>query len=158
MASFTEALDRNMDEIQRPPVPPIGHYLARVTKIPDPARVIDGKPFEILTVNLDLLEPQEDVDEDDLNEFVEKAGALQGTGVRYDFIFNTDPEEKGKFEATLNRFKGFLDNLGINVDEGTLKSQMAEMPNSTCLVQLGHRQDPNDPEIVYAEIKRATAA
>jgi hypothetical protein len=153
MARFADALDRNMEDIQRPaPLPP-GHYVTRVSKAPGMPREIAGKPYEILTINLEVISAQEDVDP----EMLEAYGAVAKAPLRLDFIFNTDPEEKQKFESTLNRLKQFIENCGVEVQGGQLKEALASVVNAQLIAEVRHRMDPNDPEVVYAEVGRTAA-
>lgn len=153
MPSFADALDRSMETIKRPPPAPLGNYVARVAQMPGETRKTagkDGQTYEILSFPMELIEPMDDVDTDDLEAF----GKVAGTRVRNDFMFNTTPGEEGKFEGTLNRLKSFLGHLGLDADRGTLKEAIAESVNAQCLVQISHRQDPNDAEVFYHEIAR----
>lgn len=158
MAGFADALDRRMEDIDRPPPPPIGHYIARVTKAPGTPQERqgtdkNGKPyhFESVSVMLQLVEPTEDVDPDDLEAF---GGDLSAVQVSKDFLFSKLEGSETDNEKTLFQFKRFLEHCGIDVSEGTVKSQMAELPNAQCIVELRHRPDPNDPEVVYAQAGR----
>lgn len=152
MARFSSALDRAAETIKRPPPAPMGWYRARVTKVPDAPREIEGKPYEILSIPLALVEAHE-VDDADLAAF----GKVEGTPTRIDFVFNTDPNEEQKFESTLNRLKNFCTQLGIDTTEGTPKMWLAQMPNAQLLVEIKHRMDPNDETQVYAEVGRTAA-
>jgi hypothetical protein len=95
----------------------------------------------------------DDVDPDDLEAY----GNVASAPFRIDFIFNTDPEEKSKFEGTLNRLKGFMKNCGVDADSGRLKERLAELPNTQFIVEIKHRMDPNDSEAVYIDIGRTAA-
>ena len=152
MARFADALDRNMEDIKRPPPLPIGNYRFRVTKMPEPPREIEGKPYEILSIPVAVVEALDDVDPDELREF----GAVANTGTRLDFIFNTDPEEAAKFEGTLNRLKEFIERCGVSA-EGSLKEALSHIVNAQFIGEIGHRPDPNDDSVIYHEIRRTSA-
>ena len=152
MSRFESALDRNLDDIKRPPPPPIGSYVATVDKVPDMPREIEGKPYEILDINAKLVSPMEDVDPDELAEF----GNAAGYGVRVTFVFNT--EDDTKFESTLNRLKIFLGHCGIDEGAaGTLKEALAMLPGTQFVAQISHRLDERNNEDVYAEVERTAA-
>lgn len=152
MARFADALNRDMETIKRPPPLPLGNYRWRVAKMPEAPREIEGKPYEILTINVQAVEALDDVDPDELKAF----GKVAGTPARVDFIFNTDPDEEQKFEGTLNRLKEFLEKCGIDAS-GELKQALSQCPNAQFIGEVAHRVDPNDDSIIYAEIKRTAA-
>lgn len=150
MAKFADALDRRMETIKRPPPLPLGHYIFRVTRMPDPPEEMDSKvgKMEKMTVQIAAVAASDDVDPDELAEF----GQVAGVPARIDFLFAN--EDANKFEGTLNRLKNFLGHCGINADEGALNERLAELPNCQFLGEVKHRFDPNDSEIVYTEIGR----
>lgn len=152
MARFSDALDRNLEDIKRPPPLPVGHYLFAISKVPDAPREIEGKPYEILTINCTVVEPLDDVDPDDLEAF----GKVAGTPSKIDFIFNTDPDEEQKFEGTLNRLKEFCQKCGVE-DAANVQQMLAMLPSTRFMGEIKHRIDPNDDSIVYAEIGRTAA-
>jgi hypothetical protein len=159
MARFADALNRTMDTIKRPPPPPLGHYLMQVTKVPSAPEAMNSAKFtgSKLTINVRIVAPLDDVNPDDLAEF----GNVVGVPLRLDFIFNEDPEEEAKFEATANRLKEFARKCGVpDVDSPTkrLLETISELANTQFIGQLTHRQDPNDPMISYPEIGATTAA
>lgn len=152
---FSEALDRNMEEIKRPPNLPTGNYTWQVKKHPE----IDefesrntGDTFERITFQLACVSPSDDVDTDELDAYGNVEGALN----RKSFLFNTNPDEKAAFDRSLFNIKRFLGHLGLDVDEDgiTLSDALAASVNAQCLGEITHRPDPNDPEIVYAEVGR----
>jgi hypothetical protein len=156
MARFSDALDRNMEEIKRPPPLPIGHYLMTVTKMPDPPAEMqsDKGSFERLTVPVQIVSATDDVDPDELEAY----GNVAGAPLRLDFIFNTSPGEDQKFEGTLNRLKEFLGKCGVDTSSGSLSEKLTELPNCQFIGEVKHRPDPNDSNIIYNEIGRTTAA
>ena len=153
MPSFASALDRSLETIKRPPPPPLGSYIALVTKMPDPAESFagkDGTTYERVTIQMKLLSPLDDVDPDEVTAF----GQISGVPVRLTFLLNTADEQK--FEQTLNRIKEFLGRCGIE-GEGSLGEKLSELPNCQVGVTIEHRADPNDPLILYPEISRTFA-
>lgn len=151
MAKFADALDRSMDTIKRPPPLPIGNYIFRIVKMPEPPREIEGKTFEILKFPCAVVSAMDDVDPEGLAEF----GKIEGAPISLDFIFNTDPTEERAYEMTLNRLKDFLAKAGVEGD--TLKEQIARCANAQFMGEVGHRPDPNDSANVYPEIRRTAA-
>lgn len=154
MARFSEALNRSMETISRPPPPPQGHYVMSVTKVPDPATEMKGKDGTLLekyTIPVTIISAHDDVDTDELAAF----GNVAGTPLRIDFIFNTSDDMK--FEGTLNRLKEFMDRCGVDVSDGVLMEKVSELVGAQFLGQVTHRLDPNDASIVYAEVGKTYA-
>lgn len=151
MAKFSDALDRSMDDIKRPPPLPVGNYTFRITKVPGEAVEIQGKPYERLDFPVAAIAALDDVDADELEAF----GKVEGAPSRVSFLFNTDPAEERSFENTLNDVKAFLDKCGV--EGGTLKERIARSANAQFIGEISHRQDPNNAENVFAEIKKTAA-
>jgi len=154
---FTDALDRSAEDIVRPPQLPLGHYLLQVK---GPAEIESftskktGDDFDRVEFALSCVEAQDDVDPDDLEAF----GPVAGQTLRRTFLFNTTDGKEADFDRSMYNFKRFLvDHLGLP-EEGSMEELMASAPGMQCLGRVGHRPDPNDPEIVYAEIDRTASA
>lgn len=146
---FTDALDRKMEEVKRPPNPPVGHYTWQVKKHPDSDSFDSrnsGKTFDRLEFQMSCVEPSDDVDTDDLAEYGNVAGFL----TRKSFLF--DNEDEQAFERSLYNLKRFLEHLGVDADSMSLSEALAATVGAQCLGELKHRPDPNDPEIIYAEL------
>ena len=96
---FSDALDRKMEEIQRPPNLPIGHYIWSVSKLPDMDEFEgrSGDTFERLTFQLTCVSAHDDVDPDELEAYGNCAGALQ----RKTFLFTNNADEKANFKVQL---------------------------------------------------------
>ena len=156
MARFSDALDRKAEDIRRPPPLPIGHYVMQVTKVPDAPEEMNSSKgtYEKLIIPVSVVSPMDDVDPDELSAY----GNVTGAPLRLDFIFNCDPAEEAKFEGTLNRLKEFISKAGVDIEEGQLGQWLTELPSAQFIGEVRHRPDPNDPNIVYSEIGRTTAA
>lgn len=153
---FTDALDRKAEEINRPPVLPKGHYTFQITKEPeieDFESTKTGDTFDRVTFAMAAVEASDDVDEDELNAF----GNVQGQQLRKTFLFNTTDGKDADFDRSMFNLKRFLCEHG-GLDEGmTLEELLASCPGVQMLGEVNHRPDPNDPEIIYAEIGRTAA-
>lgn len=153
MARFSDALDRTMETIKRPPPLPLGHYIMSVVQAPSAPEPLNSQKgdYEKLTIQAKVHSAWDDVDPDELADY----GNVMGTPMRIDFIFNNDPAEEAKFEGTMNRLKSFLDHCGVSYTAGDrLGEKLAELTNAQFLAEVRHRVDPNDPEVVYNEIGR----
>lgn len=151
---FTDSLDRNLEDIKRPPNLPIGHYTWQVTKHPEVQdRDSANGSFQIVKFSLSCIAPDEDVDPDDLEEY----GNVEGAVVSRDFIFSNAAEDKAKFEQSMFRLKQFLGHLGLE-DDMPLSEALAASVGRQCKGKIKHRPDPSDSEIVYQEIERTSKA
>lgn len=146
---FSEALDRKMEEVKRPPVPPVGHYVWQVAKHPDHEEFDskDGKHFERLTFSLRAVQAGEDVDPDDLAEF----GNVAGFPNRKTFLFSNDEEDQAAFDRSMFQLRRFLECCGVD-ESVSIQEGLAAAVGGQFLGQLNHRPDPNDPEVIYAEV------
>lgn len=153
--NFTEALDRKAEEIQRPPVLPQGHYVCQVTGYSQDEIYSEkrAETFDKLTFNFSIISADKDVDPDELSEF----GNPAGNPLRKDFIFPRGEENKANFERARWNLKRFLcEHVGVD-DSGSLGEVIARAVGGQVLVQVTHRPDPNDPQILYAEAGRTAA-
>lgn len=150
---FQDALDRKGEEIERPPLAPMGTYRWVVSKMPEMDTIANGR-FDVVDFTLKCLEPSEDVDPDAIAEYAAKAGAITSLVRRHRFLFNT--EDEGAFNKTLFRLKQFLaQHLGVEgIDDISMKEALAESVNRHVLASIKWRPDPNDSEIMYDEIDR----
>lgn len=149
---FTDALDRKVEDVKRPPNPPVGHYIWQVRKHPDTDSFESrntGKTFDRVSFQMSCVSPGDDVDPDDLAEY----GDVTGFVTVKTFLF--DNEDETAFERSMFNLKRFLDHLGVT--EGELGEALAASVGAQCMGELKHRPDPNDPEIVYAELGKTAS-
>lgn len=150
---FTDALDRKMEEVKRPPNPPVGHYTWQVQKHPDSDSFDSrnsGKTFDRLSFQMSCVAASDDVDPDDLAEYGNVAGFITTKS----FLF--DNEDEQAFERSMYNLKRFLEHLGVD-ESLSLSEALAASVGAQCLGELKHRPDPNDAEIIYAELGRTAA-
>lgn len=150
---FTDALDRKMEEVKRPPNPPVGHYTWQVKKHPDSDSFDSrnsGKTFDRLSFQMACISASDDVDPDDLGEY----GDVNGFITNKSFLF--DNEDEQAFERSMYNLKRFLEHLGVD-PALSLSEALAACVGAQCLGELKHRPDPNDAEIIYAELGRTAA-
>ena len=152
--SFADALDTKLDEVEEPKKLPQGTYLMTVVKPPILGQA--GKDGQYDTVDF-LFRPiaaQDDVDPDDLKDYGDIAGAI----VRQRFMFDT--QDENKFKASEWRLRKFI-NDHLQVDgAGTMsfKQALAATPNHQCLVNVGWRPNPQNPEQIFVEVKKTAPA
>lgn len=145
--NFAEALNTPMNEVERPPLIPVGTYRWVVTKVG--SDTIANGAFDVVDFTARIVAP-EAVDEDALAAYGDPKGKVKV----HRFIF--DKEDNAKFETALFRLKTFLhDHLKVDVPEGTpLKQAMAAAINHQFLASVSWRADKNDPNIQYDQIDR----
>ena len=152
MASFTDLLDRRAEEIERPPLLPIGIYSAKVTKPHAVAEITgkDGTIYERIEFPCAIVAAIE-VDEQDLEDF----GNVANQPFRRDWLMDTTEGEDAKRARTEFEIKTFLEALEVFSDGMTLGEGMAEAVGAEFAVEIGHRPDPNDADRVYLDVKRS---
>ena len=150
---FSEALDRQLEEIKTPPPLPVGHYIWQISKHPEITEFEgrDGTAYERLTFPLTCIEPGDDVDPDELAEY----GNVQGAFNRKAFLITNGTE--ADVERGLAQIKGFLKRIGIDEEGMTLSEALAASVGTQFLGEVTHRPDKNDPEVIYAEVGRVAA-
>lgn len=149
MSKLTSLLDRNAEDIVRPPNLPEGVYIWQVSKLPEVVERAGGK-YEILSVQAKCVEADEDtIDPDLLDEF----GPVSGETNSVEFFFSfddEDPKAERNREATAARFKEFISHCGID-PEGSMKILMSELPNTRFRGLIKHQRDG---ENTYVRIHR----
>lgn len=154
MVNFADVLNTKASDIERPPLIPVGTYLARVKAIPTMDSVGDNK-WDVLDFQLLLQSAGEDVDQNDLAEY----GGLSAASVmRHRFMFNK--EDEAAFKRTLFNLKRFLlDHLQVEgSDDSPLKHLLDSAIGHTCNVFVRWRPDKTDPEVQYNEIGKTAPA
>lgn len=147
---FSDSLDRKLEEINRPPNLPLGHYIWQVSKHPsidefDSSKT--GGKFERVTFQVTCVSASDDVDADELAAY----GNVQGAQNRKTFLFSNSEDDKANFERSMFNLRRFLGHCGI--DEGmALNEAFAASVGQQFLGEITHRPDPNDSEIIYAEL------
>ena len=155
--NFASVLNRKAEDIQRPKNLPVGHYIASVKKLPDQAKISDGR-FDILDFTLSIQSACEDVDPDELEGF---GAAVAGQLVRKRFLFNTDPAEERGFALSMNQLKTFLTNLDIGFTDGagmTVGEALNGSVGAFVKVQVTHRADPKDASNIFTEVGATSSA
>lgn len=152
---FSDALDRKVEEITRPPVPPIGTYIWTVKKHPDSEKFDSrntGKTFDRLNFLMSAVAATDEVDPDELEAY----GDINGFVVSKSFLF--DNEDEVAFQRSEYNLKRFFEHLGMDLSNVTISEALANSVGATCMGELKHRPDPNDAEVIYAELGKTAPA
>lgn len=145
--NFANILNEKIADIKRPPNIPVGTYRVQVKNIPE---VVERKNFEILDFQLQLIEPQDDVDKDDLKAY---GGLGPMARVRRSFLFNT--EDDAAFKRTEFDLRRFLeDHLKCATADMSMKEAINASMNAQCLAFVNWRQDGQDPEVQHNNVAR----
>lgn len=144
--SFASIADKKIDEVERPPLPPVGTYRWKITKLPELSKSGDEK-WEILTVNVRAIEALDDVEVSDY------PGDITGIMQSVRFMFNL--EDQAEFEKTLFRVRTFFEKhvqcaeAGMSIGQALNASVGGEF-----LGAIAWRQDKNDEDVFHANISR----
>lgn len=152
---FSDSLDRRLEEIKRPPNPPIGHYVWQINKHPDIDEFTSrgGDDFEKITFQIACVSPGEDVDADELAEY----GKIVGYRNRKEFLFADSDEDQAGFDTSMFNLRRFLGHCGID-EKLSLTEALAASVGTQFLGELTHNPDPNDTEVIYARVGTTTEA
>lgn len=155
--NFASVLDRKAEDIQRPKNLPVGHYIASVKKLPEQAKISDGR-FDTLDFSLIIQSACEDIDPDELEGF---GAPVAGQLVRKRFLFNTDPAEERGFDLSMTALKTFLTNLDIGFTDGagmTLGEALNQSVGAFVKIQVTHRADARDASNIFTEVGATASA
>lgn len=150
---FTEALNEKATDVEKPPVLPVGTYVWTVIKEPKVSQTASGEwtvvEFPVKSVSADT-----DVDEDELAEYGNPAGAI----ARVAFMSPTDPDREAEQKTALWRIKNFLgDILQVDcADDATISEMMAASPHCQFYATVAHRM-ADDGEQVFIDLKNIAA-
>lgn len=147
---FNKALAVKADAVEKPPLPPIGHYIFQIKKIPE-SKESDSSPWASMNFQCQAVGVYEDADDVDADE-LKKFGGTKNVFSRYSFMFNDEDETQQA--RSLHAMKTFLvEHLGLDGSK-SLKELLNESVNKRFVGKLRHRPDKNKPEDVYAEIEK----
>ncbi len=153
MSRFASILDKKIEDTPPVPLAPAGSYIMMVSA---EANLAARGEFEILEFSLVGVQPVDDtVDMEELTAF----GGAKNVRVRHSFLFPTDEAEETKFIQAENNLKKFLYNhLGITESEAPVyKQALALVKGRSCIAEIDHRQDKNNTDVFYAQVKRTMA-
>lgn len=144
--NFADIANKKVEEIERPPLPPIGTYRFTITKIPEITTTSNGE-WDILTVQCRALEAMEDVDMSDYK------GEVTGIASQVKFMFNK--QDEAEFAKSEYRMRTFFEKHVQCAEPGdTIAQMLNNSVNQQFLGTMAWNQDKNDPEVFYANIAR----
>lgn len=144
--NFADVASKPLDQVERPPLPPVGTYRWTITKLPE-QRTTQDDAWDIVEFNVRAVEALDDV------EMSDYAGEVSNITNRVAFMFNKNDE--AEFEKSLFRLRTFLEKHVKCADEGVSIGQaLNNSVNQQFLGTIAWRQDKNDAELFHANIGR----
>lgn len=150
MFDFASIANQKVEDIKRPPNPPVGHYIFQITKTPE-SRKSKDETYEFLSFQCVAVEAGPDVDLEDLQAY----GELKNIRLPKEFIFNRTDETAAQNE--MNKLKAFLEkHVQCSGDGMSIKEALQASVNQRFMGELRWRDDKEDPEIKYAFIGKTS--
>lgn len=139
---FMKALDVKAKDVAPVPVPPVGHYIWQVTKVP---QINTEGQWQRVTFPLravSVFEDANDVDPDELKAY----GKVTNILINHSFMFDSQEGTEADLIQFQNRIKRFcVDHLKIEGGEDmSLRQLLNESVNKKVVGQLTHRPDKRD--------------
>ena len=151
---FNSALNVKASDVKAVPVPPIGHYVWQVTKVPTINTEQRWQRVEFPVRAVSVFEDADDVDPDALKDY----GKVTSIMNRVSFMFDSEEGTETDLITMQNQIKRFCaDHLKIEgAEDMTLKEMLNASVNKKFVGQLVHKADKRDPsgETMQANIGR----
>lgn len=144
--NFADVASKKMDEVERPPLPPVGTYRWQITKLPEASTSGNGE-WDIVNISVRAVEALDDVDMSDYK------GEVTNIMQSVRFMFNKQDEVE--FEKSLFRFRTFLEkHVQCAEPDMSIAQAMNAAVNQQFLGTIAWRQDKEDAELFHANISR----
>lgn len=148
MVDFASIASKKVEDVERPPLPPVGTYRFRVTKVPESTKSQD-EAWEFVRFNCKAVEALDNVEVSDY------PGDITNVLLQKAFVFNT--QDEAAFETTLFQMKQFCEKHLQCVEAGmSIAEMLNNSVNAEFLGDVVWRQDKRDQsgETFNAEIGR----
>lgn len=144
--NFADVATQKVEDIEKAPLPPIGVYRFKVTKLPE-TKTSANEEWDILNF---LVRAQEAVDVEDIADY---KGEISGIMNRVSFMFNRNDEVA--FAKTLDRLRTFLEKHLKVADSGmSVKEALNASVGAEFLGTIGWRADKQNEGDYQADITR----
>ena len=144
--NFADIANKKVEDIEKPPLPPVGTYRWSITKLPEITTSQDER-WDILTIPVRAVEALDNVDIDSWK------GAVTNITMAVRFIFNK--EDEVEFEKTEYRMRQFFEkHVGCAESDATVMQMINSAVNGQFLGDVAWRQDKRNPEDFQADIAR----
>ena len=144
--NFADVASKRIEEVERPPLPPVGTYRFRVMKVPESTKSQD-EAWEFLRFNCRAVEALDNVDTSDYK------GDINNVMLSKSFVFNT--QDEASFETTLFQLRQFCEKHLQCAEPGmTIAEMLNNAVNQEFLGDVRWQQDKRDQsgETFNAEI------
>lgn len=148
MPNFNEIASKKVEDVERPPLPPVGTYRFRVMKVPESTKSQDEK-WEFVRFPCKVVEALDNVEVGDY------PGEIGNIMLSKAFVFDT--QDEAAFETTLFNLRQFCEKHLRCVEEGmSIAEMMNASINAEFLGDVRWKQDKRDEtgETFNAEIGR----
>lgn len=148
MVDFASIASKKVEEVERPPLPPVGTYRFRVMKIPTQTKSGDEK-WEFVRFFCKAVEATDNVETDDY------PGDITNIVLSKTFMFDT--EDEASFESSLFNMRQFCErHLQCVEPDMTIAQMLNNSVNAEFLGDVRWTQDKRDQsgETFNAEIGR----
>lgn len=149
MLDFNSIANTKVEDVKAVPLPPVGHYRWRVTKLPTIRDFSgkDGTEYQSVDFAVQVVAPLEDV------EPAEYAGELTDIRQSLGFLFNKADETA--FIRMQNNLKRFLlEHLQVGDESMSFKELFNASVNAQFVAPIQWTPNKNDPEQMNANIGR----
>jgi len=144
--NFADLANKKMSDIEAVPLPPVGHYRWKITKLPEITTTADGK-WDILNIPVRAVEA---VDVEDIAEFKGKL-----TDIMQSVRFMFDKNDEVAFLKSLNQVKKFFSkHVRCCEEDDEIKIALNNSVGQEFMGQIAWKADKNDPEVFFANISK----
>lgn len=148
MVDFASIASKKVEDVERPPLPPVGTYRFRVIKVPESSKSGDDQ-WEFIRFNCKAVEALDNVEVGDY------PGDITNILLQKVFVFNT--QDEAAFETTLFQLRLFCEKHLQCVEDGmSIAEMLNNSVNAEFLGDVRWKQDKRDEsgETFNAEIAR----
>lgn len=147
--NFADVANKKMSDIERPELPPVGHYRWKIVKLPEISTSPDGR-WDILRIPVRAVEA---VDVDDIGSY--KGDVLK---IMQSVSFMFDKNDEIEFTKSLNRVRTFFErHVKCCGPDDEIKVAINNSVGQEFLGQIAWKPDKNDPEQMFANITKTAA-
>lgn len=146
--NFRDVAKKKLADVERPPLPPVGHYIFLITKQPS-IETLKGDEWDVVDFVMKGIAPSEDVDMEALAAY----GDVTRIVMRHRFMFNKNDENE--FNRSLFNMRRFLEeHVKCATPDMDLTTAMNAAVNNQVMAQVVWKADKNDAELMHANIGR----
>lgn len=146
MLNFADIATKKLEEVEKPPLPPMGTYRMKIMKLPESSTSNNGE-WDILNFAVRVVEATDDVDTGSY------PGDLSKVMLSHRFMFNK--QDEAEFNKTLDRLKTFLTkHVNCASDSDDIAQALNASVGQEFMGTIVWRQDREDEELFHANIGR----